>query len=287
MPALRKKYPEYFDLSTLKGLEVYVWQMAPESYSCGVMPGTNRNKTLEELMNLKGATLDEMRAILSAYDMDEEDVSVIPWQNPISSYIADCWIRQEGEDPAAVEKRRQEYIDGIRGMLFGDARKEGHDRPDPAVPVKTSVAYANWTEGELMRDCLNGDKMIISSVRHLPVYRFDTKEDLERFRESCKDILTLDQGYGEVPSFDRVTSSYDDGFFADHTVVLAYVAASSGSFRYAIRDVSRGASAFCLNVVQTNDPETHTEDMAGWFVMAEVLDSDLADITEFDAQLVE
>ncbi len=33
---LRAKYPEYFDLSTFKGLELYVWQMAPDSYSCGL-----------------------------------------------------------------------------------------------------------------------------------------------------------------------------------------------------------------------------------------------------------
>ena len=41
-----------------------------------------------------------------------------------------------------------------------------------------------------------------------------------------------------------------------------------------------------VDVVQTNDPETHTDDMAGWFVMAEVLDSDIADYILFDAQLV-
>ena len=137
-----------------------------------------------------------------------------------------------------------------------------------------------------MRDCLNGEKMIISSVRHLPVYKLDTLEDLNRFKESYKDILTLDQGYDEVPSFNEVTASYDKSFFADHTLVLAYVEAISGSFRYAIRDISYEGSTFCLNVVQTNNPGTYTDDMAGWFVIAEVLDSDIAGYTEFDAQLV-
>ena len=119
LESLRAKYPEYFDLSTFKGLEVYVWQMGPNSYSCGVLPGTNREKTFEELMKLKGATIAEMRAILSTYDIDEEDVSIIPWQNPVSSYIAEYWISQKDEDPAVVEKRKQEYIDRIRQMLFG------------------------------------------------------------------------------------------------------------------------------------------------------------------------
>ena len=286
MESLRAKYPEYFDLGTFKGLELYVWQMAPDSYSCGLMLGTNRNKTLEELMNLKGASIAEMRAILSTYDIDEKDVFIIPWQNPVSSYIAEYWISQKDEDPASVERRKQEYIDGICQMLFGDAKTGVHDLKSPIVEIKTAVAYANWTEGEMMHDCLNPDKMLISSVRHLPVYKLDTKEDLDRFKEKYQDSLTFDHGYDEVPSFNEATASYDESFFADRTLVLAYVSAPSGSFRYAIRDISFGGSTFCLDVVQTNNPETHTDDMAGWLVIAEVLDSDIANYTEFDAQLV-
>ena len=117
---LREKYPEYYDLSTFKGLEVYVWQMAQNSYSFGVMEGTNRNKELEELMRLKGASADEMRVILSSYGIPNENISVIPWQNPISSYLSDYWIILENEDSDALEERRQEYIENIRKTLFGD-----------------------------------------------------------------------------------------------------------------------------------------------------------------------
>ena len=121
MNALKEKYPEYFDLSTSKGLEVYVWQIVPNSYSFGVLPGTNREKTIEELMGLQGASAEEMFAILSSYDIDEKDVIVIPWQNPVSSYIPEYWIRLKDEDPASVEKRRQAYLEGIRDMLFAAA----------------------------------------------------------------------------------------------------------------------------------------------------------------------
>ena len=102
----------------MKGLEVYVWQIVPNSYNFGVLEGTNREKTLEELWNLKGATAEEMRVILSSYDIEENDVIVIPWQNPISSYIAEYWIMEKDEDPDSVAKRQQEYIDRIRAMLF-------------------------------------------------------------------------------------------------------------------------------------------------------------------------
>ena len=120
LDSLREKYPEYFELDTFKGLEVYVWQIVPNSYSCGVLPGTNREKTLEELLDLKDASIAEMRAILSTYDIDESEIFVIPWQNPVSSYIPDFWIREIDEDPGSLEKRQQEYVDGIRQMLFGE-----------------------------------------------------------------------------------------------------------------------------------------------------------------------
>jgi len=153
--------------------------------------------------------------------------------------------------------------------------------------VKTHVVYANWTEdGRIFSECLNPSAMAISSARHLPVYKFETKTDLDRFKESFQDVLTLDQGHDEVPSFNEIALSYDDNFFENHTVILAYVTASSGSYRFGIQEVVLDGSELCLNVVQVNHPEVGTADMAGWFVIAEVLDSDIAGVTVFDAKLI-
>ena len=103
---LRVKYPEYFELGTFKGLEVYVWQMAKNNYRFGLMQGTNREKTLEEKMALKGTTAEEMALILSTFDIEDKDIFVIPWQNPISSYMV---TEDMAKDP--------EYINNIRTML--------------------------------------------------------------------------------------------------------------------------------------------------------------------------
>ena len=116
--SLRQKYPDYFDLPTGKGLEVYVWQMAPNSYSFGLLEGSNREKTIDELWDMKGASAEEMRAILSTYDIAESEVFVIPWQNPLSSYIGEYWLTDENEDADALAARRQAYIDTVREMLF-------------------------------------------------------------------------------------------------------------------------------------------------------------------------
>ena len=115
---LREHYPEYFDFPTDKGLEVYIWQMAPESYSFGVLAGTNREKTIEELWNMKGVSAAQMRAILSTYDIDPENIVIIPYQNPISSYLCEYFIAEINESEESVQSRRQAYIHNIRAMLF-------------------------------------------------------------------------------------------------------------------------------------------------------------------------
>ena len=98
--SLRERFPEYFGLSTFKGLELYVWQMAPGSWLCGLMEGTNRNKTLTELMDLKPANVEEMKEILASYDVPEESVFVIPINHPVSSYAypIDEALEQEARD---------------------------------------------------------------------------------------------------------------------------------------------------------------------------------------------
>lgn len=85
---LRSKYPEYFELSDFKGIEVYVWQMAEDSYTCGLMGGTNRNKTEEEIWDLqnKALTIDEAKAILDELGVKGGDIIVIPVIQPYSSY---------------------------------------------------------------------------------------------------------------------------------------------------------------------------------------------------------
>lgn len=131
---LREKYPEYFDLGTFKGLEVYVWQMAENDYRFGLMQGTNRNKTLKEMMALKGATSEEMALILSTFDIDDKDIFVIPWQNPISSYmVTDDMMK----DP--------EYMNNIRSMLRLDLDEEQLSKQEEDTAMYDRIPTACFT----------------------------------------------------------------------------------------------------------------------------------------------
>lgn len=114
---LMDKYPEYFGIDASNGLDIYVWQMAENSYSFGLLPHTEtqRDWLSSELLNLQGTDANEIRQILSTYDIDESDIKIIPWQNPISSYIGDYWMISEGE---SIEEKQKDFIAFVENMIF-------------------------------------------------------------------------------------------------------------------------------------------------------------------------
>lgn len=161
------------------------------------------------------------------------------------------------------------------------------DKTEPHL-IETKTAYANWSEDEtIYKDCLNRDKVSSAARGHFPVYLMDTKADLESFKTTLGDILLMDQGCDETPSFNEIVKSYDDSFFSERALIIVYVTSSSGSFRFDVRDVTVEDAVFCLNVIQTNHPEVYTCDMAGWYIVVEVMDSDISDIKDYDAVLVQ
>lgn len=106
---LQNAFPEYFELSAFKGIEVYVWQMSENTYTCGLMSGTNRNKTEEEIFDLPPLTVDEATAILKEIGVDPEDVFVIPVSNPLSSYYYD------------IDK---EYQEKVQDLICNDLKSQ-------------------------------------------------------------------------------------------------------------------------------------------------------------------
>lgn len=134
---LRVQYPEYFDLDASAGLVVYVWQMAPDSYYFGLLPHTAspRDSTAQELLALRGASSEQMRYILAAYALDPDDIHVIPWQNPISSYIPECWIVTENGE--SLEEKQAQYIETVSAMLFGEGDTLLHND----YPIYDSIVF--------------------------------------------------------------------------------------------------------------------------------------------------
>ena len=91
---LRSQYPQYFDLPVYQGLDVYIWQMAEGSYSCGLLRGktvahTTVAHTREEVLSLIQVPplgIEQMRLVLSTYDLDRSQIRIHPITMPHSSY---------------------------------------------------------------------------------------------------------------------------------------------------------------------------------------------------------
>ena len=79
MTDLQTRFPEYNNLDTSEGIEVYVWQAEDGEYRCGALSGKNRNKTYEEISKLASSstTIDEMKTILTSYNIDRAEIMVI------------------------------------------------------------------------------------------------------------------------------------------------------------------------------------------------------------------
>lgn len=151
---------------------------------------------------------------------------------------------------------------------------------------ETTVSYANWSDdSSIFLGALNKEKMTISSVKHLPIFKIDTKQDFEQFKSSYGETLSMNQGYDEIPSFEEATSKYDEAFFKVNSLLIVYVEANSGSLRYGVSEINNDMESFTIHVKQTNNPENVTDDMAGWFITVAVQDSTIRDCESFDADL--
>lgn len=138
MEQLKSKFPNYFELTTSKGLEVYIWQMAEGSYSCGLLPGKNLNYTQEELWNLhkSSASLDEMRAIIADYmvngNVPKSNIVIQAIGMPHSSYaytIDDEYRRKLNElfwseIPIVENTKYSPIIDTATFDIDGDGKNE-------------------------------------------------------------------------------------------------------------------------------------------------------------------
>ena len=216
--------------------------------------------------------------------------------------LAGCGRQLSGEDesiipPSAVTENESMPGDTPAEVTTVPSAETAETAETASAPVPggtpadeafdITVSYANYTYDDgIYISALNTQKMNISSVRHLPIYRFDTRSDLERFKEDFGGVLSMDRGYDEIPSFREATAKYDDSFFAENTLMLVYVTASSGSYRSGVESVFCDGQTLSVQVEQTNRISVGTAvtcDMAGWFITVAVPDSMAAGCTAFDA----
>lgn len=186
-------------------------------------------------------------------------------------------------EEGSIDDISQDVLEQLREMgWLSNVRTYAFTIAGEALDV--AVAYANWTDDEkIYNSALNADKILADSAQHYPIYKFNTLEDLEQFEQNFGDVLTMEHGYNEIPSFHEASAKYDKAFFEENTLLLVYVGTNSGSLRFGVDRVYYEEPSLVVNIEQTNNPEVVTDDMAGWFVMISISNSMLENCTEFDA----
>lgn len=152
-----------------------------------------------------------------------------------------------------------------------------------------TIAHVGWSQDPVLySNALNSDLLRDEPDEHLPIFKIDTLAELEQFKATFETIFDLDQGYDTVLSCNAAMSKAQwdrEIFYEKNSLLIIYIPAESGSFRYAIQEVKTTDTSICIHVMQANNPDVITDDMAGWFLLAEVEDEEIQKYTSFDAVL--
>ncbi len=193
----------------------------------------------------------------------------------------------------------------LNGEYIGENADTMRDGVYPIItftmPAKDSVLYTTQNgnigfkstfsragsgrDPDIWNNALNASKLNDNNPWNLPIYKFDTLADLEKFKSDFGGESVFNYGWDEVPSLNDATKHYDEAFFDRYTLMLVCVEAGSGSYRFGFKNITIADNYFCVNIEQTNNPQVGTDDMAAWFITVAVPDSMFANYTEIDATL--
>ncbi len=86
---LQEKYPHFFGLNTGNGVTVYVTKLSQHNFECYLTSNTNPTDPQKVLHYDEFSSIDEMKLILSTYNLSNEEITVTPFIHCLSSYIGD------------------------------------------------------------------------------------------------------------------------------------------------------------------------------------------------------
>lgn len=178
--------------------------------------------------------------------------------NSDSSFIR--WIYR-------LEQTEPTFLDGenVKRLSFG-----------------SNTAYAGYVDdSRIYTNSLNLKKMSVSSIQHLPIYKFDTAEELQKFKNDFSDIFDFSQGGDGQSSFDRAVNYHK---FETSSLFVIYVTAPSLSYEFSVDSVYNINGEFIAHIQRTA-PEAGDTAMSGQFITLSINKADIANCTSFDADL--
>lgn len=174
--------------------------------------------------------------------------------------------------------------------------EETEDATAPAVPEElpgSRVAYSDEPEwpywDEMMGEAVNVNRLGLSHERSFPMYRFDTKEELEAFVQKYKEGMSLDQGGNGYPSFTDLTSEeagYDSKFFEDNSILAVFIFIENSDQRAFLTGQGIDDSGIYKLLVEKIMPwplDESKEVSGGYFLLYDVADEELEKASSLNA----
>ncbi len=220
--SLMNTYPEFFGLDASDGLDVYVWQMSKNSYFFGLLPHSEegRDWVSAELLKLRGTRAKEMYSILSSYNVDETDIYIIPWHNPLSSYLGEWQILRDGEDGDA---KKQAYVEYIHQMLFGGDSVIEENVPDndgESIHLIYAEPSLSWVTSYVPNVRIDGDQLYDENSEELlgNVLETELTSDIfdqiaNKYQDEFKDLVQNIQQDNELFYVVEPVDSYGVGLY--------------------------------------------------------------------------
>ena len=129
----------------------------------------------------------------------------------------------------------------------------------------------------------NGKKSDIYGNLNYPIFKMDSKADLEEFKADFGEIFDIYNPYNSN-SFEKNTLKYDELFFENNTLFVIYIGDTSSSLVYGVDSVCvQDDFLFKIDIKQINDPEDICEDITGELLTVAIPTSLVGNCVWFDA----
>lgn len=117
----------------------------------------------------------------------------------------------------------------------------------------------------------------------MPIYKVESAQEFASFKETMKSYFSFNAKKQNALSFNEVTADCDGTFFSANTLLIVYIVASSGTYRFRIPAIHIQEGVLTVTVEQYNDDGEHTCDMSGWLAVIEIPKEKLNGVTSCNA----
>jgi beta-lactamase regulating signal transducer with metallopeptidase domain len=145
----------------------------------------------------------------------------------------------------------------------------------------SEAGYTAMVERAANRDL----KRRYGNIGHLtPVVKLDSKEDFDSFYTEMSAFYDFTRDYEEYSAFEKQAKQYDESFFKDNSLFIAYMAETSSSNRHEVEEVWIEKNVLEIRILQIA-PESSDTALSGWFIAVAIPKADIAGCSAYDAYI--